>query len=140
MATVLRRCERALLPSSIRYVQVIHVEGPEVIDMISRYADYAHAFLLDSGRPTLAVAELGGTGRVHDWQVSADFVRASPRPVFLGGGLNATNVADALEKVRPYGIDLCSGVRTPGRLDPDKLTDFMTAVREARDLLKEARL
>ena len=118
-----------LLPH-VRRVQVIHVEGPEALNLIPAYAPHVHAFLLDSGRPGAAVPELGGTGRTHDWSVSARFVRASPRPVFLAGGLDDTNVADALRQVRPYGIDLCSRVRTDGKLDVMKLALLMAAVRD----------
>ena len=96
--------------------------------MIPAYAPHVHAFLLDSGRPNAAVAELGGTGRAHDWGVSAAFVRASEKPVFLAGGLSAGNVAEAIGRVRPYGLDLCSGVRTDGRLDGAKLAAFVLAV------------
>jgi phosphoribosylanthranilate isomerase len=105
-----------LLPH-VRRVQVIHVEGPEALALIPAYAPHVHAFLLDSGR-------------THDWSVSARFVRASPRPVFLAGGLDDTNVADALRQVRPYGIDLCSRVRTDGKLDVMKLALLMGAVRD----------
>ncbi|WP_445192835.1 phosphoribosylanthranilate isomerase [Sphingomonas sp. Tas61C01] len=121
----------AALEPHIRRVQVIHVEGPEALDLIPAYAPYVHAFLLDSGRPNAAVAELGGTGRAHDWAVSAAFVRATERPVFLAGGLSAANVADAIKQVRPYGLDLCSGVRTDGQLDPEKLAAFVLAVGHA---------
>ena len=119
-----------LLPH-VRRVQVIHVEGPEALALIPAYAPHVHAFLLDSGRPGAAVPELGGTGRTHDWSVSARFVRASPRPVFLAGGLDANNVMEALRQVRPYGIDLCSRVRTDGQLDVMKLALLMAAVRDA---------
>lgn len=114
----------------VRRVQVIHVEGPEALGMIQVYGPHVHAFLLDSGRPSAAVAELGGTGRVHDWEISAAFVQASDKPVFLAGGLSAANVADAVRKVRPYGLDLCSGARTGGRLDTAKLTAFVQAVAQ----------
>lgn len=121
----------AMLEPHVRRVQVIHVEGPEAIGLIPAYAPHVHAFLLDSGRPNAAIAELGGTGRAHDWTVSAAFVRATDRPVFLAGGLSAMNVADAINQVRPYGLDLCSGVRSDGNLDPVKLDAFMLAVRQA---------
>ena len=121
----------AMLEPHVRRVQVIHVEGPEAIDLIPLYAPHVHAFLLDSGRPNAAIAELGGTGRAHDWTVSAAFVRATDRPVFLAGGLSAINVADAIRQVRPYGLDLCSGVRSGGNLDPVKLGAFMLAVKQA---------
>lgn len=117
------------LIGATRIVQVIHVEDAAALDMIAAYADHCDAFLLDSGRP--AAAELGGTGRVHDWQVSAAFVKRSPRPVFLAGGLNPANATTAIRQVRPYGLDVCSGLRTGGWLDPMKLNAFMAAVRDA---------
>lgn len=119
----------AMLEPHVRRVQVIHVEGPEAIDLIPSYSPHVHAFLLDSGRPNAAIAELGGTGRAHDWTVSAAFVKATEKPVFLAGGLSAANVATAIKQVRPYGLDLCSGVRTNGSLDPEKLAAFVLAVK-----------
>ncbi len=118
-----------LLPET-RRVQVIHVEDKSALDLIDRYAPHVHAFLLDSGRPTLATPEYGGTGRTHDWSVSAEFVRRSPHPVFLAGGLSPDNVSEAMKVVRPFGVDLCSGVRTDGRLDRNKLMAFIDAVRK----------
>jgi phosphoribosylanthranilate isomerase len=119
----------------VRRVQVIHVQGPEALRMIPLYNRHVHAFLLDSGRPDAPVAELGGTGRPHDWEISAAFVKASARPVFLAGGLSATNVAEAIRRVRPYGLDLCSGVRSQGCLDAGKLEEFVRAVARADALL-----
>ncbi|TRW17766.1 phosphoribosylanthranilate isomerase [Glacieibacterium frigidum] len=119
-----------LLPLT-RRIQVIHVEDAGVIDLIPAYAPHVDAFLLDSGRPGAATPTLGGTGDVHDWAVSAAFVAASPRPVFLAGGLNAGNVGAAIAQVRPFGVDICSGVRTDGALDPDKLAAFVAAVAAA---------
>lgn len=121
----------AALEPHVRRVQVIHVEGTDALDLIDAYAPHVHAFLLDSGRPNAAIAELGGTGRRHDWSISERFVKQSPLPVFLAGGLSADNVADAIRLVRPFGLDLCSGVRSDGRLDPEKLRDFMQAARRA---------
>lgn len=113
----------------IRRVQVVHVEDRGALDLIETYSPYVHAFLLDSGRPSAATPELGGTGRVHNWDVSAEFVRRSPRPVFLAGGLSHENVAAAIHRVSPYGLDVCSGVRTEGRLDPEKLSRYIAASR-----------
>jgi phosphoribosylanthranilate isomerase len=121
----------AELEPHIRRVQVIHVENSAALEMISAYGAYVHAFLLDSGRPNAATPELGGTGRQHDWATSAAFVQASPLPVFLAGGLSPANVAAAIQLVKPYGVDLCSGVRTDGRLDAGKLTAFVASVRKA---------
>ncbi|MDH3660152.1 MAG: phosphoribosylanthranilate isomerase [Alphaproteobacteria bacterium] len=121
---------RAALPSR-RFVQVIHVEGEETIQAATEAARLADAILLDSGRPSAAVKELGGTGRTHDWTISRAVVDACPRPVFLAGGLNAGNVGDAVRQVRPFGVDLCTGVRTDDRLDAAKLKAFVAEVAKA---------
>lgn len=121
----------AELEPHVRRVQVIHVEGEDALALIPAYAPHVHAFLLDSGRPNAAIPELGGTGRAHDWDISAAFVKASPRPVFLAGGLTHSNVAEAIRRVRPFGLDLCSGVRTDGRLDRAKLDAFVLAAERA---------
>lgn len=148
MAEHLRRCgantvqvvdhvdpaELAVLAVSMpmaRRVQVIHVEGPSALELIPRYEPHVHAFLLDSGKPGGTMRELGGTGRTHDWDVSRAFVQRTSRPVFLAGGLNAGNIGEAIRHVRPFGIDLCTGVRTDGRLDPAKLGAFMDAAASA---------
>lgn len=117
-----------LLPSSVKKVQVIHVEDQQALRLIDIYADYVDAFLLDSGKPSAGIPELGGTGRVHDWSISAEFVQRSPVPVFLAGGLNPENVASAINHVQPYGLDLCSGVRINGRLDEKKLLRYINEV------------
>ena len=121
---------REMVPA-LRIVQVIHVEDAAVFDLLGRYEAFAHAFLLDSGSPGAAIPLLGGTGRVHDWRLSAEFVRRARRPVFLAGGLTPANVAEALRVVRPFGVDHCSGVRTDGRLDAAKLQAYVRAAREA---------
>jgi phosphoribosylanthranilate isomerase len=117
----------------LRFVQVIHVEDAGALDRIAIYAPYVHAFLLDSGRPSAPIPELGGTGRKHDWEISQRFVRLSPRPVFLAGGLTPENVRDAVEQVSPFGLDLCSGVRTDGRLDPAKLEAYFRALTTSQN-------
>lgn len=114
--------------NGVRLVQVIHVVGESSLDEAIAIAPKVDALLLDSGNPSLAVKELGGTGRRHDWNVSRRIVEASPVPVYLAGGLNASNVVEAIETVGPYGVDVCSGVRTNGVLDPGKLGAFMNAV------------
>jgi phosphoribosylanthranilate isomerase len=118
---------RAALPH-VRIVQVLHVLGPEAVDDARAAAPYVDALLLDSGDPRRAVKELGGTGRTHDWAVSRAVVAAVDKPVFLAGGLGADNVARAVAEVRPFGVDLCSSVRSDGRLDAAKLAAFMAAV------------
>lgn len=112
----------------IKLVQVIHVMGEESVDEAVELAGHVDAILLDSGNPKLAVKELGGTGRRHDWQLSRKIVEACGKPVFLAGGLNAENVREAIDIVRPFGLDLCSGVRTDGKLDLRKLEAFFASV------------
>ena len=116
----------------VRIVQVIHVEDGSALAEAARVAPYVDRLLLDSGRPRAAVKVLGGTGLTHDWAVSRRLVDASAIPVILAGGLRADNVREAVTQVRPFGLDLCSGVRVDGKLDPSKLAAFMTAAR-ARD-------
>ena len=116
---------------TIRRIQVIHVENEEALELMELYEPYVHAFLLDSGKPTAATVELGGTGKTHDWTVSAEFAQKSVKPVFLAGGLRPENVADAIQVVRPYAVDLCSGVRTDETLDIGKLERFMATVDSA---------
>lgn len=121
---------RTLLPY-LRIVQVIHVEDHDALTLLPAYEAHIDSFLLDSGSPKAAVPLLGGTGRIHDWEVSAEFVRRSARPVFLAGGLSPSNAADAIRRVRPFGLDICSGVRSQGRLDESKLRSYVEAVRVA---------
>lgn len=116
---------------SVRRIQVVHVEDRTALDLIDYYQPYVHAFLLDSGRPGAALPELGGTGRAHDWQISAEFVRRASKPVLLAGGLNPANVADAVQQVAPFGLDLCSGVRSNDQLDRALLDQFSTNVWRA---------
>jgi phosphoribosylanthranilate isomerase len=110
----------------IHLVQVIHVTGKGALDEALSAAEHVDALLLDSGDPSREVKELGGTGRRHDWSISAAICAQSPVPVYLAGGLNPDNVRDAIETVRPFGLDVCTGVRTGGRLDPHKLRAFMS--------------
>ena len=121
---------RRALPG-IKIVQVIHVVGNASVGEALDLAPQVDALLLDSGNPSLAVKELGGTGRVHDWALSRYIVAHAGKPVFLAGGLRPDNVAEAIATVRPYGVDLCSGIRTDGALDPDKLEAFVAAARAA---------
>ena len=117
---------RSALPHT-KLVQVIHVQDHDAVEIAATYAPLADALLLDSGTPNVAAETLGGTGNTHDWQISAQIVRASDKPVFLAGGLKPHNVGDALSTVAPFGLDLCSGVRRNGQLDPTLLREFMQA-------------
>ena len=113
----------------IKLVQVIHVTGPESVDEAIAVAPHVDAILLDSGNQSLKIKELGGTGRTHDWSLSRRIREAIDVPLWLAGGLNPTNVAAAIREVQPFGIDVCSGLRTEGDLDPQKLSEFIRAIR-----------
>ncbi len=112
----------------ISIVQVIHVTGMESLEQAKKVAPKVHGILLDSGNPGSEVKELGGTGRIHDWEISRQIVESVDKPVFLAGGLHSGNIQTAIETVRPFGIDICSGVRTDDALDEKKLAAFFGAV------------
>ncbi|MEO7961095.1 MAG: phosphoribosylanthranilate isomerase [Ginsengibacter sp.] len=118
---------RKALPA-VKIVQVIHVTDESSIDDALEIAEMTDALLLDSGNPKLQVKELGGTGRVHNWQISRRIVAQSGVPVFLAGGLKPENVKAAIETVQPFGVDVCSGVRTANQLDPYKLEKFFEQI------------
>ncbi len=118
---------RASLPG-LALVQVIHVSGSESVDEAMAVAARVDAILLDSGNQNLAVKELGGTGRKHDWRISRKIVESVRVPVFLAGGLNPENVAAAIREVRPYGLDICSGLRTNNQLDEEKVRRFFSNI------------
>jgi phosphoribosylanthranilate isomerase len=114
----------------VSIVQVIHVTGEESISEAKKVEKYVDAILLDSGNQTKEVKELGGTGRIHNWEISKQIVEQLKVPVYLAGGLNAENIKDAVQFVKPYGVDLCSGVRTNKMLDEEKLRIFFEALKE----------
>lgn len=119
---------RDALPG-VSLVQVVHVTGPEAVDEAIAIAPEVDAILLDSGNQSLPIKELGGTGRTHDWRLSRAIREAIDAPLFLAGGLNPENVREAIREVRPFGIDVCSGLRIEGRLDPRKLEAFFRATK-----------
>ena len=112
----------------LRIVQVIHVSGEESLEQAMNIHHQVDAILLDSGDPKAAIKTLGGTGNTHNWTISRIIVESVAIPVFLAGGLQPNNVAEAIAIVQPFGVDVCSAVRTEGRLDPGKLRSFMQAV------------
>ena len=117
---------REALPG-VALVQVVHVTGPESLDEALAIAPRVDAILLDSGNQNLAVKELGGTGRTHDWTISRSIREALDVPIFLAGGLSPENVATAIAEVGPFGVDICSGVRTNGKLHEAKLRAFVAS-------------
>ena len=122
---------REALPN-VSIVQVIHVVDEDSVREATAIAHRVDALLLDSGNPKLQVKELGGTGRVHDWTLSRRIREGVRVPVYLAGGLKSSNAAEAVAAVEPYGLDICSGVRTGGRLDEEKLRAFVAAANSKR--------
>lgn len=114
---------KTALPS-VKIVQVIHVIDERSVDEAIEISELVDAILLDSGNPKLKIKELGGIGRVHNWKLSRRIIDKSKCPVFLAGGLNPENVRQAIEEVHPFALDVCSGVRTNGKLDKQKLEHF----------------
>jgi len=121
---------RSLLPG-VSIVQVIHVTGSEAVDEARSVAPKVDAILLDSGNQSLKIKELGGTGRTHDWSLSLKIRESIDVPLFLAGGLRPENVVEAIKTVQPFGLDVCSGLRTEGHLDQQKLTDFFIAINRS---------
>jgi len=117
---------RAALPG-IRLVQVVHITGAASVEDALRIAGHVDALLLDSGNP--AKRDLGGTGRTHDWSLSREIVQRVNKPVWLAGGLRPDNAARAVQRVQPFGLDVCSGLRHRGHLQGDLLRRFMANLR-----------
>jgi len=113
----------------VKLVQVIHVIDENSVQEAIEISEFVDAILLDSGNPNLATKQLGGTGRTHNWDLSRKIRESISIPLFLAGGLNKENVRQAIDAVQPFGIDLCSGVRTNGKLDERKLDEFFRAIR-----------
>jgi len=121
---------RNALPG-VRLVQVIHITDERSVAEALKVSGQVDALLLDSGNPELEIKDLGGTGRTHNWKISRRICENVNVPVYLAGGLNISNVRQAIEEVSPYGIDLCSGVRTNGLLDREKLGLFIRAATQS---------
>lgn len=121
---------RTKLPE-VNLIQVIHVIDESAIPKAIAKSKMVDAILLDSGNPLAKIKTLGGTGTVHNWEISRKIRKEMNVPLWLAGGLNSENVNRAIEEVQPYGIDLCSGVRTDEQLDYTKLNAFFNAVNSS---------
>lgn len=113
---------------NVKLVQVIHVLDENSVDEAIEISELVDAILLDSGNPNLATKVLGGTGKTHNWELSKKIRENIDIPVFLAGGINKDNVIQAMDIVQPFGVDLCSSVRTNGQLDENKLDAFFNAL------------
>ncbi|ETK34625.1 phosphoribosylanthranilate isomerase [Microbispora sp. ATCC PTA-5024] len=101
----------------------------ELSTIVADSAEWVDMFITDSFNP--ATGAKGATGLVHDWGISAELVRISPRPLMLAGGLNPENVAEAIEQVRPAAVDAHTGLEDPVTRRKDRLK-VRTFVAEAR--------
>ena len=113
----------------VKIVQVVHVQDENTVSKAIDLSSSVDAILLDSGNPNLSIKELGGTGRTHNWDLSRKIRDQIDIPVFLAGGINSKNVKQAVAHVKPFGVDLCSGVRSNGKLDENKLSLFFQAIK-----------
>ena len=106
------------------YVKAVAMAEPQDLSKLAAtYAD-AQALLLDGH----GASSMGGSGQVFDWKKVAPV----NKPLILAGGLNAMNVADAIARVRPYAVDVSSGIEaTPGQKDVEKMRAFVSQVRRA---------
>jgi len=116
----------------IAIVQVIHVNGDESITEALEIQNDVDAILLDSGNQSQQIKELGGTGRTHNWEISCKIRKKLDIPIFLAGGIKPDNIAQAIDQVHPFGIDLCSGVRTDGKLNEIKLQQLFSNIERSK--------
>lgn len=115
------------LRKQARVIQAFRVQGPETLDRLPAYRDSSDAWLLDAYVPGAA----GGTGARFDWNLAVQ-ARDLGHPLILAGGLKPENIAEAVRQVRPFAIDVSSGVESaPGRKDPDKVRRLIEAARSA---------
>ena len=112
----------------VKLVQVIHVLDEKAVQEAIEISEWVDAILLDSGNPNLSTKVLGGTGKTHNWDLSKKIRENISIPTYLAGGINKDNIRKAIDHVQPYGIDLCSSVRTNGQLDERKLEELFKAL------------
>lgn len=125
----------------VELVQVVQVIDEASIKQARQIAPYVDRLLLDSGFTSKSgIPQLGGTGRTHNWDISRQIVDQVKIPVLLAGGINEINVRTALQEVKPYGINLCTGLRSAGQLDEEKLKRFMAVITAARTENRERRI
>src|SRR5215831_18350460 len=115
---------------STKIYVAISVTGDESIAIAKTFEDSADTVILDSINQERGAR--GGTGKTHDWRISKKIVESTLLPVILAGGLNRDNVADAIKAVRPYAVDVNSGVSNPdGTKDFSKVKAFVERAKSA---------
>ena len=123
---------RGMLPDLVIIKSLVVRDGNDdsLQQTLRKATPYVDAFITDTFDPTTGAS--GATGKCHDWQISARLVQLSERPVILAGGLHPDNVADAIQMVRPWGVDTHTGVESPdGRKDLTKVAEFVKRAKLA---------
>jgi phosphoribosylanthranilate isomerase len=118
---------RRLVPR-IFIAQSIHVQEESALGVARGVARYVDALVLDSGGSEPPFRWRNPAGQTHDWSLSRQIADSIDRPILLAGGLTSENVCQAIRAVHPYGVDVCSGVRTDDQLDQTLLVAFLDAV------------
>ncbi|MCZ7401978.1 MAG: phosphoribosylanthranilate isomerase [Candidatus Methanoperedens sp.] len=120
---------RTIRETGVRIIKTIpvseHADSEMLIDLIKDLSGIVDAVLLD----TAIDGKTGGTGVSHNWELSSKVVLSAAMPVILAGGLNPSNVSEAVRSVRPYAVDTASGVETNGKKDENKIIDFINNAR-----------
>ncbi|MFT7249045.1 MAG: phosphoribosylanthranilate isomerase [Arcticibacterium sp.] len=119
---------KSALPG-VKIIQVLHVLGESTLQEAKDLGTSVDYILLDSGNPSAKTKILGGTGKIHDWSISSKIVKLAKVPIFLAGGISAKNAVFAVETVKPFGLDVCSGLRTDENLDSKKIDDFFELLK-----------
>ena len=115
---------------NVKIVKALGMRSSSVIEEALKCSKFVDGFLADSPHP----GKFGGTGLTHDWSLSKRLRDAVyPKPFILAGGLNPENVESAVRLVKPYAVDVSSGVELkPGMKDPEKLEAFIIRAKSVR--------
>ena len=117
---------------NIKIIKSVNVIDESAVDEAKKYAEEADAIILDTYDPKSG--RHGATGLTHDWTISRKIVESCNKPVILAGGLNPDNVAEAIRKVQPWGVDVHTGIENPdGSPNHKKAVDFVKNVRNLTD-------
>jgi phosphoribosylanthranilate isomerase len=112
----------------LKIYKALHANEPKIFDLAEAWRNKVDALILDTA--ARETDQVGGTGKTHDWTISARVVISSPVPVILAGGLTPENVQTAIKLVQPYAVDVNSGTKdATGYKDPEKVRRFIEAAR-----------
>ncbi len=107
----------------------------ELKQIVNELSPWIDAYITDTYDPTTGAS--GATGKTHDWNISKELIKLSPKPVILAGGINPSNVREAILQVKPAGVDVHTGVEGPdGRKDPEMVYKFIKEAQIAFSLIE----